>query len=219
MLMRDVGALLVPEGDTVVPLGAAPRLRRPPGRAAARLLGSRTRWAASPLWRSVSGSSTPPTCPANAGRRSARTHRRRRRRVANPPRAGPVPGGHRPAHEDRPGLTGPWPPRRPPSCTGTGRWATSAATPGADDPPRLGLPRAGPACWDLCWYLALNRARLPETKEAPSSASRPSSRRAGIATAAGSRPSSTCASSASWPPSAGRRPWVTRRSSAGGSGG
>ncbi len=26
-------------------------------------------------------------------------------------------------------------------------------------------PGAGPACWDLCWYLALNRARLPETKE------------------------------------------------------
>jgi hypothetical protein len=27
-------------------------------------------------------------------------------------------------------------------------------------------PGSGPACWDLCWYLALNRARLPETKEA-----------------------------------------------------
>jgi hypothetical protein len=27
-------------------------------------------------------------------------------------------------------------------------------------------PGAGPVCWDLCWYLALNRARLPETKEA-----------------------------------------------------
>src|SRR5689334_9010536 len=27
------------------------------------------------------------------------------------------------------------------------------------------LPGAGPACWDLCWYLALNRARLPEQKE------------------------------------------------------
>jgi hypothetical protein len=28
------------------------------------------------------------------------------------------------------------------------------------------LPGAGPACWDLCWYLALNRARLPEHKHA-----------------------------------------------------
>jgi hypothetical protein len=27
------------------------------------------------------------------------------------------------------------------------------------------LPGSGPVCWDLCWYLALNRARLPETKE------------------------------------------------------
>jgi hypothetical protein len=26
-------------------------------------------------------------------------------------------------------------------------------------------PGAGPACWDLCWYLALNRARLPEPKQ------------------------------------------------------
>lgn len=26
-------------------------------------------------------------------------------------------------------------------------------------------PGAGPACWDLCWYLALNRARLPESKQ------------------------------------------------------
>jgi hypothetical protein len=28
------------------------------------------------------------------------------------------------------------------------------------------LPGSGPACWDLCWYIALNRARLPESKEA-----------------------------------------------------
>jgi Phosphotransferase enzyme family len=26
-------------------------------------------------------------------------------------------------------------------------------------------PGSGPVCWDLCWYLALNRERLPETKE------------------------------------------------------
>ncbi|MBV8950718.1 MAG: phosphotransferase [Actinobacteria bacterium] len=28
------------------------------------------------------------------------------------------------------------------------------------------FPGSGPACWDLCWYLALNRARLPESKDA-----------------------------------------------------
>jgi hypothetical protein len=27
------------------------------------------------------------------------------------------------------------------------------------------LPGSGPVCWDLCWYLALNRVRLPESKE------------------------------------------------------
>jgi Phosphotransferase enzyme family len=27
-------------------------------------------------------------------------------------------------------------------------------------------PGSGPACWDLAWYLSLNRARLPESKEA-----------------------------------------------------
>jgi hypothetical protein len=27
------------------------------------------------------------------------------------------------------------------------------------------FPGAGPACWDLCWYLSLNRERLPESKE------------------------------------------------------
>jgi hypothetical protein len=26
-------------------------------------------------------------------------------------------------------------------------------------------PGAGPGCWDLAWYLALNRARMPESKE------------------------------------------------------
>jgi hypothetical protein len=26
------------------------------------------------------------------------------------------------------------------------------------------FPGAGPACWDLCLYLALNRARLPRTQ-------------------------------------------------------
>jgi hypothetical protein len=27
------------------------------------------------------------------------------------------------------------------------------------------FPGCGPPCWELCWYLALNRARLPESKE------------------------------------------------------
>jgi hypothetical protein len=46
------------------------------------------------------------------------------------------------------------------------------------------LPGAGPACWDLCWYLALNRARLPEQKEAAIARFRAALESHGIATAA-----------------------------------
>jgi hypothetical protein len=45
------------------------------------------------------------------------------------------------------------------------------------------LPGAGPACWDLCWYLALNRARLPERKEAAIARFRAGLESHGIATA------------------------------------
>jgi len=44
-------------------------------------------------------------------------------------------------------------------------------------------PGAGPACWDLCWYLALNRARLPEPKEAAIARFRADLERHGIETA------------------------------------
>ncbi len=44
-------------------------------------------------------------------------------------------------------------------------------------------PGSGPACWDLCWYLALNRARLPETKEAAIARFRADLEAHGIATA------------------------------------
>jgi hypothetical protein len=45
-------------------------------------------------------------------------------------------------------------------------------------------PGAGPACWDLCWYLALNRARLPEPKDAAIRRFRAGLERHGIATGA-----------------------------------
>ncbi|MHB8681231.1 MAG: phosphotransferase [Acidimicrobiales bacterium] len=44
-------------------------------------------------------------------------------------------------------------------------------------------PGEGPACWDLCWYLALNRARLPESKEAAITRFRAALERHGIDTA------------------------------------
>ena len=45
------------------------------------------------------------------------------------------------------------------------------------------LPGSGPACWELCWYLALNRARLPEPKEAVISRFRAALEERGIDTA------------------------------------
>ncbi len=44
-------------------------------------------------------------------------------------------------------------------------------------------PGSGPACWDLCWYLALNQARLPEPKEAVIDRFRAAIEANGIATA------------------------------------
>jgi aminoglycoside phosphotransferase (APT) family kinase protein len=43
-------------------------------------------------------------------------------------------------------------------------------------------PGSGPACWDLCWYLALNQARLPESKEATIERFRGALEAAGLAT-------------------------------------
>jgi hypothetical protein len=44
-------------------------------------------------------------------------------------------------------------------------------------------PGSGPACFDLCWYLALNRARLPESKEATIERFRDALERHGVSTA------------------------------------
>ena len=43
-------------------------------------------------------------------------------------------------------------------------------------------PGSGPPCWDLCWYLALNRARLPEAKEATIDRFRDALERRGVVT-------------------------------------
>ena len=44
------------------------------------------------------------------------------------------------------------------------------------------LPGSGPTCWDLCWYLALNQARLPEPKDAAISRFRAALEHHGIGT-------------------------------------
>lgn len=42
-------------------------------------------------------------------------------------------------------------------------------------------PGSGPPCWDLCWYLALNSARLPESKESTIARFRAALRNRGVA--------------------------------------
>jgi hypothetical protein len=44
------------------------------------------------------------------------------------------------------------------------------------------FPGAGPVCWDLCWYLAINRRRLPESKEDAAQRCRDALEGRGIAT-------------------------------------
>ena len=44
-------------------------------------------------------------------------------------------------------------------------------------------PGEAPPCWDLAWYLALNRARLPESKEASIARYRERLEAHGVATA------------------------------------
>jgi thiamine kinase-like enzyme len=46
------------------------------------------------------------------------------------------------------------------------------------------FPGSGPPCWDLCWYLAINQARIPESKEATVARFRSALERHGVDSAA-----------------------------------
>ena len=187
IVMRDVGESLVPPGDATVPAAQHARFIAHMAALSQRVLG-------------MGGSARPDHYGGadallragqhrgRAGRRGgARTAGGRRGRMARPGRTVAVAVRHRPVRPRRPRRSSPpaCPACRARSCTATGRWATWAAT--SDGRTVLldwTLPGAGPACWDLCWYLALNRARLPEQKEAAISRFRAALERHGIATAA-----------------------------------
>jgi hypothetical protein len=168
MVMRDVGAWLVPEGDTVVPasqhrgfiehmaaLSSAfwgwedsiglttmeQRLRFfAPDNIAAELLAPDV---------------PPPIAAAEAGWRLL-------------PARSPVLSSVARLIHDRPGLiTGPL--AATPRTFLHGDWKMGNLGTHPDGRTILldwAYPGSGPACWDLCWYLALNRARLPESKQA-----------------------------------------------------
>ena len=169
VLMRDVGEHLVPEGDT--------SCRQPARRASSTHLAGLC--AAFWGWHDDIGLTTMAErlrffAPGQHRRRARRPRCRRGRSSPPTPDGERCPAGHRcwPAWRrlvhDRPEA----------DHRAAGRDAAHVPARRLEDgqprhPPRrahdpagLGLPGAGPACWDLCWYLALNRARLPEPKEA-----------------------------------------------------
>ena len=168
-LMRDVGAHLVPDGDTVIGIDQHQAFI------------DHLAQLCSAFWRfedTVGGLTTMEQRlrffdPANVSRELA---------VADPP--GPIAAAHagwkaladrspwlsRLAHqvwEDPTVLTDPLATTPATFLHGDWKMGNLGSHPGG----RTILldwayPGSGPACWDLCWYLALNRARLPESKEA-----------------------------------------------------
>ena len=185
MVMRDVGDSLVPEGDTVVPasqhngfiehmadlsctlwgwedtIGLTTMKQRirffAPGNIAAELLAADV---------------PAPIAAAEAGWRSLPARSPALSRLA------------RLLHEQPALITGPL--TASPSTFLHGDWKMGNLGTHPDGRTILldwAYPGSGPACWDLCWYLALNRARLPESKEAAIDRFRAAIEAHGIATA------------------------------------
>ena len=168
MLMRDVGALLVPEGDTVVPLAQHAGFMEHMAALSVRFWGWQDSIGLTPMQHRVRffapdniaaelRRSDVPTTVAVADR-GWRDLAKRSPLLSNTARA---------VH-DQPGLITEALAATPATFL-HGDWKMGNIGTHQDGRTILldwAYPGAGPACWDLCWYLALNRARLPETKEA-----------------------------------------------------
>ena len=169
ILMRDVGEHLVAEGDTVVPQAQHERFLDHLAQLSATFWGFEDAGAAlttmaerlrffadANVARELAVAHPPgPVVAAEAGWRALR-----QRAPALAELAGIV-------HGEPPVLTAPL--AETPATFLHGDWKMGNLGSHPDGRTILldwAYPGAGPACWDLCWYLALNRARLPETKEA-----------------------------------------------------
>jgi hypothetical protein len=167
MVMRDVGGFLVPPGDTVVPPGQhAGFIAHMAALAAAfwdwhddiglTTMAQRLRLFASG---NIAGELTAAEVPAPIAAAAAGW-------TALPGRSPLLAGITRLVHDRPEVITGPL--AATPRTFVHGDWKMGNLGSHPDGRTILldwALPGSGPACWDLCWYLALNRARLPEPKE------------------------------------------------------
>ena len=174
-----------PRGRHAAVARGPPPAARPPRRPVGHVLGRRR--------------ARPSSCRSRAGgARSARAGWRPRSSSAGPTRcrASPPTGGRASPSGRRPTCSrsstacattstrscGPCARRRSRSCTATGSSATSASRPGRTVLLDWTYPGIGPIAHDLAWYLSLNRARLPESKEESIDALRGSLEHRGIDT-------------------------------------
>jgi hypothetical protein len=168
VVMRDVGDLLVPEGDTVVPLDQHRRFVEHLAAMAAAFWGWRDRigltamadrirfFAPDNIAAELTGAQLPgPVAAAAIGWPQLDLRAPRLAAITRAIWADPAV------------LTTPL--AGTPSTFVHGDWKMGNLGSHRDGRTILldwAFPGAGPVCWDLCWYLALNTRRLPEPKEA-----------------------------------------------------
>jgi hypothetical protein len=168
MVMRDVGEHLVPEGDDVVPQAQHERFIEHQAALAATFWGWRDEigltsmqqrvrfFAPNTIAAELRVDHVPgPIAAADAGWR------------ALPGRAPGMAATARAVWERPEMITGPL--AETPSTFVHGDWKMGNLGSHPDGRTILldwAFPGAGPVCWDLCWYLALNTRRLPEPKDA-----------------------------------------------------
>ena len=185
MLMRDIGGFLIPPGDTVVPPGQHAGFIAHLAALSAAFWGwhddiglttmaQRLRFfAPGTIAGELAAAQVPaPVAAAAAGWK------------ALPERSPLLTGLVRLVHDQPEVITGPL--AATPRTFVHGDWKMGNLGSHPDGRTILldwALPGAGPPCWDLCWYLALNRARLPEPKQAVISRFRTELEQRGIPTA------------------------------------
>ena len=186
MLMRDVAPFLVPEGHTTVPGAQHAAFVDHLAQLSARFWGfedhtgdlttmsERLRFFdARNVARELAVADPPgPIVAADAGWR------------ALPGRSAAMAEIARIVHDDPEVLTGPL--AKTPTTFLHGDWKMGNLGSHLDGRTILldwAYPGSGSACWDLCWYLALNSARLPESKESTIARFREALDKHGVSTA------------------------------------